>query len=102
MIRRPPRSTLFPYTTLFRSDPVSVFVGSWGALVTVAALAVVVGRGLLRVVPESLLRRGGAGGVAIDWKGTRPNSNPGNISYGVFCFQKKNEDAITANLAASQ
>ena len=38
-------------------DPASVFVGAWGALATVAALAVVVGRGLLRIVPESLLRR---------------------------------------------
>lgn len=44
-------------------DPVSVFVGAWGALATVAALAVVVGRSLLRVVPELVLRR--VAGIAM-------------------------------------
>jgi Ca2+/H+ antiporter, TMEM165/GDT1 family len=46
-------------------DPVSVFVGAWGALATVAALAVVVGRSLLRVVPELVLRRVAGTAMAV-------------------------------------
>src|SRR3712207_7336369 len=78
MIRRPPRSTLFPYTTLFRS-----------VLVGVAALAVV----LLRSGGE--IRREPADGIEVrlagrgDRKSTRLNSSHANISYAVFCLKKK-------------
>src|SRR5438128_9766507 len=68
MIRRPPRSTLFPYTTLFRSTP--------GALETIAELAS--GEG----VKGCMI---GAG----DRKSTRLNSSHGSISYAVFCLKKK-------------
>src|SRR2546427_13244358 len=78
MIRRPPRSTLFPYTTLFRSQirlPISGlgqkslnFVGT--------------GRGRLLIVRRELcLRR--------DRKSTRLNSSHSQISYAVFCLKKK-------------
>src|SRR2546430_12147356 len=72
MIRRPPRSTLFPYTTLFRSH---------GAPGIEAELA---GRLLLQ-------RRGGEGRgrIAADRKSTRLNSSHSQISYAVFCLKKK-------------
>src|SRR5258708_21701765 len=67
MIRRPPRSTLFPYTTLFRS---------------------------LRHLPALPPRRRGAGSArvqdAADRKSTRLNSSHQIISYAVFCLKKKN------------
>src|SRR2546430_8986335 len=70
MIRRPPRSTLFPYTTLFRSRarPVAV-IASAGTPV--------------RVAPY------GAASAAIDRKSTRLNSSHSQISYAVFCLTKK-------------
>src|SRR2546421_9208341 len=86
MIRRPPRSTLFPYTTLFRSlvdAPVSGAVpkaidGTLTIMVggTEAALARV------RPVLEKL-------GNRIDRKSTRLNSSHDQISYAVFCLKKK-------------
>src|SRR3712207_7114510 len=96
MIRRPPRSTLFPYTTLFRSD------GRPRALEPGAA-AVGSARPALRA-PEfggDEGRRGptGAGGEAergrgrdrADRKSTRLNSSHANISYAVSCLQKKTD-----------
>src|SRR2546422_4301325 len=76
MIRRPPRSTLFPYTTLFRSLPALLHAG-------------VVGRGdarqeVLREVPAE-----GLGHRVPDRKSTRLNSSHGYISYAVFCLKKK-------------
>src|SRR5437899_7851277 len=74
MIRRPPRSTLFPYTTLFRS----IFRS---------------GVGLERVCPSAshigLLRIPPAVGVQRDRKSTRLNSSHLGISYAVFCLKKK-------------
>src|SRR5947209_15764967 len=79
MIRRPPTSTLFPYTTLFRSD----------------------GPGVLRRPREVDRPTGRAGAVAAlaarrdaavpdpDRKSTRLNSSHANISYAVFCLKKK-------------
>src|SRR2546422_3756410 len=74
MIRRPPRSTLFPYTTLFRSDP-NRLNGLYGA-----------GRAAeLALQPEKA-----AGFYAqLDRKSTRLNSSHGYISYAVFCLKKK-------------
>src|SRR2546429_6077493 len=69
MIRRPPRSTLFPYTTLFRShhvDPVDAAAGDL----------------LGRVAPVHVL-------ADVDRKSTRLNSSHGYISYAVFCLKKK-------------
>src|SRR3712207_8400177 len=88
MIRRPPRSTLFPYTTLFRSrDAVGVEEQQ-----PVAARAS--GPGVAGVVGGALAvghHDGGAGrpSPARDRKSTRLNSSHANISYAVFCLKKK-------------
>src|SRR2546430_10749981 len=99
MIRRPPRSTLFPYTTLFRSDFAlfalsAAFAGltagsnlpahrPWGAIAVigyaVAALAALV----------QLLTR------TSDRKSTRLNSSHSQISYAVFCLKKKTTLRVT-------
>src|SRR3989442_12059706 len=86
MIRRPPRSTLFPYTTLFRSRSA----------------------GLLRIVghvpARSLeLDRGSSLHTldlpsAVDRKSTRLNSSHVRISYAVFCLKKKNNERYMDNL----
>src|SRR5436309_8124356 len=65
MIRRPPRSTLFPYTTLFRSA------------------------GVCRFPPRLIEHRLKAGGGQPDRKSTRLNSSHVKISYAVFCLKKK-------------
>src|SRR3712207_7194483 len=84
MIRRPPRSTLFPYTTLFRSRAGGVGVhGAEGRRLDVVRLLDLLGR----------LRRRGQPGRAPqarpDRKSTRLNSSHANISYAVFCLKKK-------------
>src|SRR2546421_4772938 len=83
MIRRPPRSTLFPYTTLFRSQE----VGALCDAVVVIAHGTVVASG----TPEELRERTGAGNLedALDRKSTRLNSSHDQISYAVFCLKKK-------------
>src|SRR2546427_5794787 len=89
MIRRPPRSTLFPYTTLFRS----------GAVLLQVSEEVIV-RVLQRRVPgledHLVPARGedrGEGGLAdvADRKSTRLNSSHSQISYAVFCLKKKKD-----------
>src|SRR5437588_1575063 len=84
MLRRPPRSTLFPYTTLFRSLSMAAdFVpGSDGVLLDPATL----GARLTRAGAE----RGGIEEHAVaDRKSTRLNSSHTVISYAVFCLKKK-------------
>src|SRR5262245_64738479 len=73
MIRRPPRSTLFPYTTLFRSTFDWVFSS-----------------GLVRN-PFTLLWHAGEPMVMPDRKSTRLNSSHLGISYAVFCLKKKTQ-----------
>src|SRR5438445_4472265 len=68
MIRRPPRSTLFPYTTLFRSEPATVKPFS------------------------SLSCASSPLPTCLDRKSTRLNSSHANISYAVFCLKKKKKD----------
>src|SRR2546429_5379617 len=76
MIRRPPRSTLFPYTTLFRSSYGDLLAGF--TLWTTGA------------DEESRLHDGGRLDVGTrDRKSTRLNSSHGYISYAVFCLKKK-------------
>src|SRR3712207_7024767 len=83
MIRRPPRSTLFPYTTLFRSEP----GGQPPEQPVQAVLAGELG-GPLGMVPRGAQR--GQPEVALgDRKSTRLNSSHANISYAVFCLKKK-------------
>src|SRR5256884_3093844 len=87
MIRRPPRSTLFPYTTLFRSLPpraspvkngfdVQYFFYSQGTLSSFSSQS-------LTVNSDGTVAEG-------DRKSTRLNSSHGYISYAVFCLKKKN------------
>src|SRR2546422_7299276 len=75
MIRRPPRSTLFPYTTLFRSTATSHFVLSISTLVGAGTFFA-----LGHVEPTT---------TVLDRKSTRLNSSHGYISYAVFCLKKK-------------
>src|SRR3712207_8820009 len=88
MIRRPPRSTLFPYTTLFRSirdhprnltDPMIEAIAASGGLIGVVAVA--------SYIADSEL--------TIDRKSTRLNSSHANISYAVFCLKKKKHTLST-------
>src|SRR3712207_8233064 len=85
MIRRPPRSTLFPYTTLFRSRGDRRGREDRGAGFRPASAA---GRGGRRPAPGSSAVVGG-GGRCEDRKSTRLNSSHANISYAVFCLKKK-------------
>src|SRR3712207_7744654 len=102
MIRRPPRSTLFPYTTLFRSElvflpayspdlsPVEEANSLIKALVkaaaarTRAALDAAIAAALAAVTTADA-----AGWFSQDRKSTRLNSSHANISYAVFCLKKK-------------
>src|SRR5258707_9007547 len=94
MIRRPPRSTLFPYTTLFRSllglllAPAGFFLAAATNIAPAALIlaglfsgAIVIGFG--RFMPARTSR-------GADRKSTRLNSSHANISYAVFCLKKKN------------
>src|SRR5690348_17644378 len=81
MIRRPPRSTLFPYTTLFRS--LSVALAVLQAAVLAGPARDREGDGGLTTVFAVIARR--------DRKSTRLNSSHPSISYAVFCLKKKNK-----------
>src|SRR3712207_6851818 len=94
MIRRPPRSTLFPYTTLFRSDPLDVVpvldLPAHAEGQVDQGLGLVLGRVLLGVaVQDGALGLAGPGQRHLDRKSTRLNSSHANISYAVFCLKKK-------------
>src|SRR5258708_13555595 len=77
MIRRPPRSTLFPYTTLFRSDEDGCGLGARA------------GRGHDRVSLQHRVHGERAHAENVDRKSTRLNSSHQIISYAVFCLKKK-------------
>src|SRR3712207_7870614 len=98
MIRRPPRSTLFPYTTLFRSPGIGVeILGSrrWFDL------------GFTTIQPSEFAKLATAVALAAfiasrgpamqDRKSTRLNSSHANISYAVFCLKKKKQSKYTTN-----
>src|SRR2546422_6310012 len=82
MIRRPPRSTLFPYTTLFRSTQfhahfsIRFFEGQ-------------------KMVERDLRQLVTSHGFSVDRKSTRLNSSHGYISYAVFCLKKKNKSSTS-------
>src|SRR3712207_8767902 len=91
MIRRPPRSTLFPYTTLFRSleneleragDPMTPRLACRDWLVRLP----------VRRPPDRA--RGTSRHTSLDRKSTRLNSSHANISYAVFCLKKKKTSLI--------
>src|SRR3712207_7969743 len=99
MIRRPPRSTLFPYTTLFRSETggraegeVLEEMGEPGlARRLVARAAAVSHLGADHRKAVVLEQDQGKAVVEEDRKSTRLNSSHANISYAVFCLKKKNK-----------
>src|SRR3712207_7065715 len=88
MIRRPPRSTLFPYTTLFRSD-VRGRDGDREVLFRRAFGVRVEEPGLEPQLHDPRLHLRGFVARARDRKSTRLNSSHANISYAVFCLKKK-------------
>src|SRR3712207_8192449 len=96
MIRRPPRSTLFPYTTLFRSDPKTAEQYLQAALQHGGALLEPdeVGH-LTRLRARARWHQGERDDEVVelaltaDRKSTRLNSSHANISYAVFCLKKK-------------
>src|SRR5689334_25428034 len=82
MIRRPPRSTLFPYTTLFRSLEITMTVpGAVGVIEEVSK----------RYGAEALVGAGTVLDGETDRKSTRLNSSHSSISYAVFCLKKKKQ-----------
>src|SRR3712207_8571489 len=94
MIRRPPRSTLFPYTTLFRSLRGQVpddlrAVGPRSARQDPGPPDGRLDRGAPARAPGPALRRAGTRAGLLDRKSTRLNSSHANISYAVFCLKKK-------------
>src|SRR3712207_8458823 len=92
MIRRPPRSTLFPYTTLFRSQhqrPLGAQVEPHA--VDLLAVPAPLARGAL--VEDAHHAAFAVPGAAQDRKSTRLNSSHANISYAVFCLKKKSNRA---------
>src|SRR3712207_8496011 len=94
MIRRPPRSTLFPYTTLFRSYMNGTTLSSAAVLLDAEGPAELVQRAaMLDYVSENQLDVLGQLEVAQvkDRKSTRLNSSHANISYAVFCLKKKKQ-----------
>src|SRR3712207_6867372 len=99
MIRRPPRSTLLPYTTLFRSARITseaaVALSQHGTVAPVTlhhrtdfAASMIDGRTVMEADPRSK--------SAADRKSTRLNSSYANISYAVFCLKKKTHAPVIA------
>src|SRR2546422_7897183 len=89
MIRRPPRSTLFPYTTLFRSP-------ADGAQARPESRSVGVGNLMDVMVEQIFILRNNV--IAGDRKSTRLNSSHGYISYAVFCLKKKKKQKKTKKI----
>src|SRR2546429_6592978 len=100
MIRRPPRSTLFPYTTLFRSEPGKVVdkknnkTYEWKKACAMLGMDKAKGDGKWTAAdaakPDSKnVSNQGVGGVQVDRKRKRLTSSTGTTPYAVFCFKKK-------------
>src|SRR5256885_12282910 len=95
MIRRPPRSTLFPYTTLFRSlastiqsERSALYLSRWIFIRLLGVIYLVAFISLWRQI-DGLIGHNGILPVAEDRKSTRLNSSHLVISYAVFCLKKK-------------
>src|SRR3712207_8915788 len=101
MIRRPPRSTLFPYTTLFRSrrpgegqeEGAQTLWGRWGLRLrhTSEAVKFSLDKSLSSGKTSAWTHQQKEPRGTEDRKSTRLNSSHANISYAVFCLKKKNE-----------
>src|SRR2546422_5693904 len=95
MIRRPPRSTLFPYTTLFRSDSVRVRdrrAADQEARQRMARRRAQMDARVVAVPQYRIAHRDVVGVRRADRKSTRLNSSHGYISYAVFCLKKKKRE----------
>src|SRR3712207_7840487 len=86
MIRRPPRSTLFPYTTLFRSVVADLAQASRDIVPRHMPRA---GRAAVVLAGMEVAQPPAGGADRVDRKSTRLNSSHANISYAVFCLKKK-------------
>src|SRR5258707_8833236 len=92
MIRRPPRSTLFPYTTLFRSE-----------FLTAEQLLVSANAGPSQPIPAlDVYTYDLTSSAGIDRKSTRLNSSHANISYAVFCLKKKTGNQAPPEVLAAR
>src|SRR5258708_14469981 len=99
MIRRPPRSTLFPYTTLFRSSSkignvssgsdIAISIRGLAKMYRISHEAVA-----YRTIQETILNRLRNRFRIVDRKSTRLNSSHQIISYAVFCLKKKNKQPV--------
>src|SRR5258708_28534001 len=91
MIRRPPRSTLFPYTTLFRSQALANFQKAQGDLSLALLRLLVVSENYPQLKSDANFRelQSQLEGTEKDRKSTRLNSSHQIISYAVFCLKKK-------------
>src|SRR2546428_2243261 len=87
MIRRPPRSTLFPYTTLFRSK--NALSKQYQKLFELEDVRLTIEKDALKAIAQKAIKRG-------DRKSTRLNSSHDQISYAVFCLKKNITDAPSA------
>src|SRR2546430_12317372 len=99
MIRRPPRSTLFPYTTLFRSNVLVADSANSPTVALAQATALVQSKGAKALildtsqsdlaVQRTYYDQDPANDLNVDRKSTRLNSSHSQISYAVFCLKKK-------------
>src|SRR5256886_3562316 len=106
MIRRPPRSTLFPYTTLFRSPKGNKFANA-GVGENNIDSPLHLRDGLVKTIKVSQvgnvsLNSGNVGADCLDRKSTRLNSSHSQISYAVFCLKKKKKQHIARKLLLVQ
>src|SRR3712207_7980514 len=90
MIRRPPRSTLFPYTTLFRSQDRALLLDRRGRGVVAGLVDLARVVDVRAAIEEAELEE--------DRKSTRLNFSHANISYAVFCLKKKKPQIVPAHL----
>src|SRR3712207_7307401 len=101
MIRRPPRSTLFPYTTLFRSDSLAEMLMNYPSIIK-HHLDLTVDSEQIQTIDDFIKQYDSNAMAATleteflfrekDRKSTRLNSSHANISYAVFCLKKKNSN----------
>src|SRR2546422_1219266 len=96
MIRRPPRSTLFPYTTLFRSLLLLSLVGTIPASAVAKKIILDTDPGSDDALAMMLALNSPE--LDVDRKSTRLNSSHGYISYAVFCLKKKKKNIESVNV----
>src|SRR2546430_10851185 len=97
MIRRPPRSTLFPYTTLFRSvDIITIFPDYFREAFDYGIIRRARAAGLINIQPHDLRA------WTSDRKSTRLNSSHSQISYAVFCLKKKTLHILLSDVLSPQ